>query len=193
MFIESNGLERYSYLDSSYKAEFSYPGEHLFFEFKLINEEKYLLAMSQPVRQGEGGIWCVDRYYFNGTGQLALPNTDLTMAEYYSAKQAAADEDPSKLQTPEEVAREYLEEVWGWTSGHFTSMTLTENNISANTNGHFSEFEATTNGEVVFVEYYGRTAIITDDTQLKMPYVITYGDVTDSEGDFTHIFNERQL
>jgi len=88
--------------------------------------------MSQPERQDEGGIWCVDRHYFTGWAELALPKSELTMAEYYAIKQAEADKDPSRLQTPEEAAREYLREVWGWENWHITSMTLTGSYDPAN-------------------------------------------------------------
>lgn len=68
------------------------------------------LLLSQPVTQGEGGIWCVDRWYDeNGGVYYAVPAIDMTMAEHYAALQAACDtgERPDLLD-PTQVALAYM-------------------------------------------------------------------------------------
>ena len=53
----------------------------------------YTLVLSQPVTQGENGIWCVDRWYDDaGNKHLVIPESDQTMDEYYASLQAACDE-----------------------------------------------------------------------------------------------------
>ena len=53
----------------------------------------YTIVLSQPVTQGEGGIWCVERWYDDqGERHFVLPNTDLPAEEFYAQCQAQADE-----------------------------------------------------------------------------------------------------
>ena len=53
----------------------------------------YTLVLSQPVTQGENGIWCVDRWYDDaGNKHLVIPESGQTMDEYYAGLQAACNE-----------------------------------------------------------------------------------------------------
>lgn len=53
----------------------------------------YTLILSQPVTQGESGIWCVDRWYDDaGNKHLVIPESGQTMDEYYAGLQAACNE-----------------------------------------------------------------------------------------------------
>ena len=53
----------------------------------------YTIVLSQPVTQGEGGIWCVERWYDDkGERHFVLPDTDLPAEEFYAQCQAQADE-----------------------------------------------------------------------------------------------------
>ena len=75
----------------------------------------YTLVLSQPVTQGENGIWCVDRWYDDaGNKHLVIPESGQTMDEYYADLQASCDAGnrPSLLQ-PLEVARAYMEDWSG--------------------------------------------------------------------------------
>lgn len=75
----------------------------------------YTLILSQPVTQGENGIWCVDRWYDDaGNKHLVIPESGQTMDEYYADLQASCDAGnrPSLLQ-PLEVARAYMEDWSG--------------------------------------------------------------------------------
>ena len=69
----------------------------------------YTLVLSQPVTQGEDGIWCVDRWYDDaGNKHLVIPESDQTMDEYYASLQAACDEGHRPgLLDPMQVALEF--------------------------------------------------------------------------------------
>lgn len=52
----------------------------------------YTIVLCQPVTQGEGGIWCVERWYDDqGERHFVLPDTDLPAEEFYARCQAQAD------------------------------------------------------------------------------------------------------
>lgn len=81
----------------------SYPGgEHLRVSYRpyyglsgygeKAENTVYTLVLSQPAAQGEGGIWCVDRWVDqNGTRYLVVPEADQPMDDYYAALQIACD------------------------------------------------------------------------------------------------------
>ena len=80
--------------------DFSYGGNHMDVTIYPYNDPEnpdaktWTLVLSQPVTQGEGGIWCAERLYYGGTDtepHYILPDTDLTAAEYYAQLQAQAD------------------------------------------------------------------------------------------------------
>lgn len=107
----------------AFQSEYTFPGSHvnvLFYPYYGLSgyedkaEESYTLILSQPVTQGETGIWCVDRWYDSG-GNLhyAVPETDLTMAEYYGKLQEECDQGHRPgLLDPIQAAAEYME---AWT------------------------------------------------------------------------------
>lgn len=62
-------------------------------EFDESTARTYTIVLSQPVTQGEGGIWCVERWYDDqGERHFVLPDTDLPAEEFYAQCQAQADE-----------------------------------------------------------------------------------------------------
>ena len=80
--------------------DFSYGGNHMDVTIYPYNDPEnpdaktWTLVLSQPVTQGEGGIWCAERLYYGGTDtepHYILPDTDLTAADYYAQLQAQAD------------------------------------------------------------------------------------------------------
>lgn len=102
----------------------SYPhGEHLrvsyrpYYGLSGYGEEAentvYTLVLSQPAAQGEGGIWCVDRWVDqNGTRYLVVPEADQPMDDYYAALQISCDAgDRPDLREPAAVALAF-EEAW---------------------------------------------------------------------------------
>lgn len=121
-FVEYNGLEKYSdgkFLD----REFTYEGEHRYVSFVLDSYDiSLLLTLSQPVKQGEGGIWCVERYVDNRNGEVCysfametpLPQErNISAAEHYQTLQDAADrgEWPDLLD-PLEAAKIWLKNCY---------------------------------------------------------------------------------
>ncbi|MCG9968686.1 M56 family metallopeptidase [Pelotomaculum terephthalicicum JT] len=115
-FIEVNHLTAYDHNAAVYKPEYTYPGNHAIYAFTLSNGAKFKLILSQPVRQGAGGIWCVERMYDeNNNLYLAMPDTDLTAMEYYKEQQNEADagHKVGSLEA-EDVALTYLDKVWSW-------------------------------------------------------------------------------
>ena len=105
-------------------GECFWPGRHINVQFYPyyglsgygeMEDTVYTLVLSQPVRQGEGGIWCVDRWYDgNGNAYYAIPQLEVTMAEHYAALQEACDRgDRPDLLSPREVALAFEEEDSG--------------------------------------------------------------------------------
>ena len=60
--IERNSLEAYDAHDLL-DADYTYGGEHVELGYRIPGEpmDLVLLALSQPAKQGDGGIWCVER------------------------------------------------------------------------------------------------------------------------------------
>ena len=101
--IARNGLTAYSD-DQFFNKEFTYGGGHAYmkycpyFTFDGTKREYQTLVLSQPVRQGEGGIWCVERFYdVYGYVYSYFPSTDIigsddvTAEEYYNRLQKECD------------------------------------------------------------------------------------------------------
>ncbi|WP_294547016.1 M56 family metallopeptidase [uncultured Pseudoflavonifractor sp.] len=62
-------------------------------EFDESTARTYTIVLCQPVTQGQGGIWCVERWYDDkGERHFVLPDTDLPAEEFYAQCQAQADE-----------------------------------------------------------------------------------------------------
>ena len=96
-FMERNGLESCNAWEF-YERPFTWEGSHAYvqyypyYTFDGSKREFDTLVLSQPARQGEGGIWCVERVYdVYGTLSLHFPDGDIPAAEYYAALQAECD------------------------------------------------------------------------------------------------------
>jgi len=104
----------------SYLPPVTFPGNHYIAYFDLGGQETGRILLSQPIVQGDGGIWIVDRWYF--VGDLGSHSTNFTtpqsgtlsMLEFYASLQAQYDEGHTpELADPYAVARTYLNS-WGW-------------------------------------------------------------------------------
>ena len=125
-FITRNDLVPYS-LDFFYEQETSYDGAHLcyaYYETPIDAEPTLTLLLSQPVRQGEGGIWCVDRIYEPHYGQTfcffpACRDVSVGSAEeFYAAAQAQCDAgERFDLLEPVDVCIDFVETYVGRTVG----------------------------------------------------------------------------
>lgn len=93
-FIARNGLEAY---DASmyFHDGCLWDSQHHYVYFRTGDwSESITLLLSQPAKQGAGGIWCVEGWMDNnyGTRYLVLPrDTSTTAADYYTQLQQQAD------------------------------------------------------------------------------------------------------
>ena len=120
--IGRNGLTTYD-ASELYEADFTYGGEHVDLGCHFPGEpmDLVILSLSQPVRQGEGGLWCVERvrfvyseYDWTDT-QLVFPaalGVEQTAADYYAQLQAECDAGGyAELLTPRGAALDYSRRV----------------------------------------------------------------------------------
>ena len=122
--IARNGLTAYDASDL-FDADFTYGGEHVDLACHFPGEpmDLVILSLSQPVKQGEGGLWCVERvrfvyseYDWTDT-QLVFPavlGIEQTAADYYAQLQAECDAGGhAELLTPRGAALDYAKrDAW---------------------------------------------------------------------------------
>ena len=103
--------------EKGYLTPETYPGNHIIVDVSLHQQKGYSdqrLLLSQPVKQGDGGIWCVERWsdemgnlyynYVSGAEEDA----------YYAEQQAQCDEGHKVgLLNPEDVAMTFLRDEMG--------------------------------------------------------------------------------
>jgi beta-lactamase regulating signal transducer with metallopeptidase domain len=100
-FVIRNDLTAYSD-DEFWNREFTYNSAHVYvayYPYYSINGSKdalYTLVLSQPATQGDGGIWCVERWYEDNENlYYYFPSwndqTDFPAADYYAQLQAECD------------------------------------------------------------------------------------------------------
>lgn len=133
--IERNGLIPYDdaeFFDKTY----TYGSEHIFFTYYPYyayngsKEEVRTLILSQPVTQGDTGIWCVERWKDQyGNIYPYFPNENGTPAkEYYAALQAECDagKDTAWLD-PEQAALAFARRVFNHDAATLDSFTRSDN------------------------------------------------------------------
>lgn len=122
--VAANALTAYDASDLL-NADYTYGGTHVELACRFPGEPMDLcvFSLSQPAKQGEGGVWCVERVQFiysdyNFTDlQLVFPvalGFDEAAADYYARLQAECDagEHPALL-TPRGAALDYAKRsVW---------------------------------------------------------------------------------
>ena len=88
----------------------TYSGNHIVVKFPLSTGETCQLFLSQPIVQGEHGIWCVERWMDgNGTVYYVTPETDIMIADYYRELQNEVDNGHKPgLRDPLQVAIEFI-------------------------------------------------------------------------------------
>jgi len=96
----------------------SYEGNHAVANFTMSTGETARLLLSQPARQGETGIWCVERWMDgNGSVYYSDPQASSSTVYYYDELQKEADNGHrTGLLDPDQVALEYIVEVLGQTT-----------------------------------------------------------------------------
>ncbi|MDD3297874.1 MAG: M56 family metallopeptidase [Firmicutes bacterium] len=100
MFLEGEGL----------LPKETYSGNHVVVKFPLSTGETCQLFLSQPVVQGDLGIWCVERWMDgNGNMYYDTPKTDGLIEDYYKDLQDEVDEGHKPwLIDPLQVAMDYI-------------------------------------------------------------------------------------
>lgn len=88
----------------------TFAGNHVIVKFPLSTGETCQLLLSQPVVQGEHGIWCAERWMDgNGSMYFITPEIDSTINDYYNELQKQCDEGHRPmLLDPLQVALDYI-------------------------------------------------------------------------------------
>ncbi|MEC0242356.1 M56 family metallopeptidase [Paenibacillus dokdonensis] len=105
VFLEGNGQLPHE----------TYRGNHILVKFPLSTGETSQLLLSQPVVQGDSGIWCVERWKdTNGNEYYNTPQTEIAIADYYARLQTqAAQGEAATLLEPLQVALQYINKDLG--------------------------------------------------------------------------------
>lgn len=116
----------------SFQAACTFPGEHRLAKAVLPGGTEYYFVLSQPVEQGEEGIWCVDRWITGqGDNRIVHPQGaySVPMEEYYARQQQ---ENQAAWSDPEQVLLDYWQEAFGWQYVRPESMvSVTEEEVGA--------------------------------------------------------------
>ena len=134
-FMDRNGLTPYSQWEVrnrpfTWEGNHAYAKYYTYYNFDGSKSEFNTLLLSQPVKQGAGGLWCVERFY-DEYGNLCLyfPESDVPAAEYYAALQSECDAGlHPELLTPLGAARDFVS-----SSGRYSD-TATDENVELTDN-----------------------------------------------------------
>ena len=127
-FMARNGLEPFTSSDYANDDGSLWDGRHCYIRYHTPDwSESITMLLSQPARQGEGGIWCVEGYFNNhiGGAVTTIPqDTGMTISDYYAQLQAQADRgERGELLTPEGAALDWLASRYdGVTAGQLTRL-----------------------------------------------------------------------
>ena len=103
--------------EKGYLTPETYPGNHIIVDVSLHQQKGYSdqrLLLSQPVKQGDGGIWCVERWS-DELGHLYYNYVSGAEEDVYHAEQQAQCDEGHKvgLLNPEDVAMTFLRDEMG--------------------------------------------------------------------------------
>lgn len=127
-FTARNGLESFTREDYFNSDGTLWDGQHVYISYHTSDwSESITLLLSQPAKQGERGIWCVEGSFNNHIGGCAttIPrDTGMTMADYYAQLQKQADRGAqTDLLTPEGAALDWLSQRYdGVTADQLTRL-----------------------------------------------------------------------
>lgn len=142
--IAENGLTPYT-ADTLRSQPYTYTGSHAyirFYQHPSDPDDFIILVLSQPVRQGNTGIWCVERWVdpYERT-YLYFPRTGIPAMEYYVQLQAQCDNGQfPAMCTPLGAAKAFVSQHYPdvtWTDAYFQeteSVTIpsTDGDLSVN-------------------------------------------------------------
>lgn len=118
--VERNGLTPHTGAEFLARP-FTWEGNHACLEYRpyyaVDGDERivYTLVLSQPVQQGEGGVWCVERWYDEyGSQYIWFPDSGVAAEDYFAQLQAerGAGKHP-ELRTPAGAAAAFVKEYFG--------------------------------------------------------------------------------
>lgn len=118
--VERNGLTPHTGVEFLARP-FTWEGNHAYLEYRpyhvLDGDERiaYTLVLSQPAKQGEGGVWCVERWYdVYGTQYLWFPDSGMAAEDHFAQLQMECDagEHPELL-TLTGAAAAFVQEYFG--------------------------------------------------------------------------------
>lgn len=118
--VERNGLTPHTGAEFLARP-FTWEGSHVFLEYRpyyaVDGDQRivYTLVLSQPAQQGEGGVWCVERWYDEyGNQYLWFPDSGMASEDYFARLQAecGAGEHP-ELRTSAGAAAAFVKEYFG--------------------------------------------------------------------------------
>lgn len=136
--ITRNRLTSYSD-DEFFKRSYTYDSEHIFlsyypyYAYNGSKEEIWTLILSQPVKQGDTGIWCVERWKDqNGNTYPYFPAENGTPSEkYHSERQAECDSGSnSSWLDPKQTALAFVKRVFEHTQATPDSFSVSDNPAS---------------------------------------------------------------
>lgn len=112
-FMARNGLEPFTSSDYANDDGSLWDGKHYYIRYHTPDwSESITMLLSQPARQGTGGVWCVEGYFNNHIGGAitTIPrDTGMTISDYYAQLQSQADRgEGGELLTPEGAALDWL-------------------------------------------------------------------------------------
>lgn len=132
-FITRNALIPYT-TQEFLSQDFTWEGNHAYakyyryYTFDGSQDQFFILVLSQPAKQGESGLWCVERMIDDfGDQYLCFPETDIPAADYYTALQAECDAGQHpELLTPTGAAKDFIGH-----SAWFSDVATDENVVPA--------------------------------------------------------------
>ncbi len=121
----------------------TYKGEHIVVKFPLSTGETAQLLLSQPVKKGDTGIWCVERWMDgNGTVYYDTPDTEGLALDYYKTLQEQHESGGEAwLSDPLQVAAAYVNKVLG--------QNVPQEKLELQYNASISDFEKTPESEYI--------------------------------------------
>lgn len=142
-FVDRNGLTPYSQWKVrnqpfTWEGDHAYAKYYTYYSFDGSKDQFDTLLLSQPAKQGEGGLWCVERFYDEyGSLYLYFPESGVPAAEYYAALQAECDKgEHPELLTPLGAAKDFV------ANSSWYSDTPTDENVEL-TEGIDSDYSET--------------------------------------------------
>lgn len=118
---QRNDLTAYDH-QAFLQQPYTYAGHHLeidYYPYLAINgssQEVWTLVLSQPIRQGDGGIWCVERWRDqNNNTLLYFPAVEISALEHYTFLQQLAGATGLAQPTlnPLQTAMQFVQTVFG--------------------------------------------------------------------------------